>query len=33
VNSVELDIAWNSESPNPLVEKLLGLIEDANDDA
>lgn len=26
VNSVELDIAWNSESHNPLVERLLALV-------
>lgn len=28
VNSVELDIAWNSESHNPLVEKLLSLVDE-----
>jgi len=33
VNSVELDIAWNSESHNPLVERLLNLIDDVDHDA
>ena len=28
VNSVELDIAWNSETPNPLVERLLALVDE-----
>lgn len=32
VNSVELDIAWNSESHNPLVERLLNLIDDVDHD-
>lgn len=32
VNSVELDIAWNSESHNPLIERLLSLVEEVNGD-
>ena len=32
VNSVELDIAWNSESPNPLVERLLSLVDEVGND-
>jgi DNA-binding transcriptional LysR family regulator len=28
VNSVELDIAWNAETPNPLVERLLALVDE-----
>ncbi|WP_336646842.1 LysR family transcriptional regulator [Microbacterium sp. USHLN186] len=30
LNSVELDIAWNSESHNPLVERLLSLVNDVH---
>jgi DNA-binding transcriptional LysR family regulator len=32
VNRVELDIAWNSESPNPLVDRLLTLARDVGTD-
>ena len=33
VNSVELDIAWNAESHNPLVERLLSLVDEVDDSA